>query len=481
MFSNRFKEIDIYIKMNEYQEFIDEKCKVASENVKELANYSYISNGLYFEYFVGYEIAALLGYKSPKDTVSNNVSKCNQLVFRDYPGVKVPELDPRTILISRDGAVEILLKTKKYISPDVLHILESFGIDTTNRKCLTKEQQTLSALTNVFKTEKFEDQFKVGNYYLDLYFPEYKIVIECYENGHTDRKPYDERVRMDYVNEALGLTDYNWIRYNPDEKNFDISKVMGQIYIKIGLQKQNLEIENSESRLNELIEENNKIRTIYHPEITSLPAPELYKHPSEKSVNQYTLDGKFVKTYKSITIASQETEITDTNISTVCTGNSNQKTAGKYLWRYNTGDTNDIKPFFHESIKAVAQYSLEGDLIKIYKSIAFASRELDIFQGRAEISKACNGILASSNNFMWRFVNGDDVIEKIDPYRIQVKGKKEQVIEMYKDGILIDSFYNVYEASNKTNKSRSLINRCISGKLVDRTGYTWVNKNLISS
>ena len=29
---------------------------------KELANYSYISNGLYFEYFVGYEIASLLGF-----------------------------------------------------------------------------------------------------------------------------------------------------------------------------------------------------------------------------------------------------------------------------------------------------------------------------------------------------------------------------------------------------------------------------------
>jgi very-short-patch-repair endonuclease len=460
----------------ENQEFEFEHVFIRDSDTdkKELVNYSYISNGLYFEYFVGYEIAALLGYKNPARTISDTVSKCNQLVFRDYPGVKVPELDPRTILITRDGAVEILLKTKKRISPDVLHILKSFGIDTTNRKCLTKEQQTLSALTNVFKTEKFEDQFKVGKYYLDLYFPEYKIVIECDENGHTDRKPYDERVRMDYVNEALGLTDYNWIRYNPDEKDFDISKVMGQIYIKIGLQKQNLEIENSES---ELIEENNKIQKIYHPLITSLPAPEIYKHPCEKSINQYTLDGKFVKSYKSVTTASRETGIADTNISMVCTGNSNQKTAGKYLWKYNTGDTNDIKPFFHESIKAVAQYSLDGDLIKVYKSIASASRELNIFQGRAEISRACNGILASSNNFMWRFVNGD-VVEKIDPYRIQVKGTKEQVIEMYKDGILIDSFYNVFEASIKTNKSRSLISRCISGKLVDRTGYTWINKNL---
>ena len=90
------------------------------------------------------------------------MSKCNQLEFRDLPDeIKKPQLDPRVILINRDGAIEILIKTRKRISPDVLHILKRFGIDTTNRKCLTKEQQTLSALTNAFKTEKFEDQFKV--------------------------------------------------------------------------------------------------------------------------------------------------------------------------------------------------------------------------------------------------------------------------------------------------------------------------------
>jgi very-short-patch-repair endonuclease len=204
---------------------------------KELANYSYISNGLYFEYFVGYEIASLLGYKNTRDVIIKNISKCNRLEFRDFPGVKEPELDPRTILITRDGAIEILIKTRKRISPDILHILKNFGIVTTNRKCLTKEQQTLSALTNSFKTEKFEDQFKVGRYYLDLYFPEYKIVVECDENGHADRKPYKERERMDFVNEKLGLTDDNWIRYNPDEKDFDISKVIGKIYTRINLLK----------------------------------------------------------------------------------------------------------------------------------------------------------------------------------------------------------------------------------------------------
>ena len=198
----------------------------------ELTTYSYINNGFCFEYFVGYEIVSLLGYKNLSQTIKN-VSKSNQLSFNDYPGAKYPELDPRTILITRDGVIEILLKTRKRISPDVLHILKKFQIETTNKKCLTKEQQTLSAITNAFKTEKFEDQYKVDNYYLDLYFTDYKIIVECDENGHTDRKPYDEEKRVVYVNEKLEVDDTHWIRYNPDEHDFDISKVIGRIYRKM--------------------------------------------------------------------------------------------------------------------------------------------------------------------------------------------------------------------------------------------------------
>ena len=212
----------------------DDECNkdVCDKEIK-LTTYSYINNGYFYEYFIGYEITALLGYKSPKDAITNNVSKSNQLIFRDYPGVKIPELDPRTILINRNAVVEILLKTRKRISPVVLHLLKSFGIETTNKKCLTKEQQTLSHIANVFKTEKFEDQFKVGPYYLDMYFTEYKIAIEADENGHKDRKPGDERDRMDFVNFELNITDENWIRYNPDEYDFDIMKVIGRVHRKI--------------------------------------------------------------------------------------------------------------------------------------------------------------------------------------------------------------------------------------------------------
>jgi transposase/very-short-patch-repair endonuclease len=161
------------------------------------------------------------------------VSKSNQLEFKNFPGVKEPKLDHKTILINRDGAIELLIKTRKRISSDVLYILKTFGIETTNRKCLTKEQQTLSAIANAFKTEKIQDQYKVDIYYLDLYFSEYKIVVECDENNHRDRRHCDERLRMDFVNETLNIDDTHWIRYNPDEYDFDISKVIGKIYIKI--------------------------------------------------------------------------------------------------------------------------------------------------------------------------------------------------------------------------------------------------------
>ena len=184
-------------------------------------------------YFVGYEITTLLGYKDTNRVIRNNVSKCNQLTFKKFQGDKNPKLDARTILLLSEGVAELLIKTRKRITPDVLQLFKEFGIETTNKKCLTKEQQTLSHIATAFKTEKFEDQYKVGKYYLDMYFNEYNMVIECDELGHNDRKPGDERERMDFVNNELGITDLNWIRYNPDEYDFDIIKVIGRIRRKI--------------------------------------------------------------------------------------------------------------------------------------------------------------------------------------------------------------------------------------------------------
>ena len=56
---------------------------------------------------------------------------------------------------------------------------------------------------------------------------------------------------MDYANKKLDIDDSHWIRYNPDEQDFDISKVIGQIYRRIDAIKQ-------DKYLKLLEEENNK-------------------------------------------------------------------------------------------------------------------------------------------------------------------------------------------------------------------------------
>ena len=114
---------------NDDFEIIIEESSDEENNKKELTTYSYINSGYCFEYFIGYEIASLLGYKNTRDVIKNNISLCNKLEFKDFPGVKEPKLNSNIILINRDGAIEILIKTRKRLTPDILHILKEFGID----------------------------------------------------------------------------------------------------------------------------------------------------------------------------------------------------------------------------------------------------------------------------------------------------------------------------------------------------------------
>ena len=51
--------------------------------------------------------------------------------------------------------------------------------------------------------------------------------------------------------------------------------------------------------------------------------------------------------------------------------------------------------------KAVGQYSKEGTLIKVFNTIADASRELKI--PTTNISKCCKGLRKSAGNFVWKY------------------------------------------------------------------------------
>jgi very-short-patch-repair endonuclease len=469
----------------------DSDTDIASEIMsekKELVSYSYISNGLYFEYFVGYEIASLLGYKNTRDVIIKNVSKCNRLEFRDYPGIKEPELDPRTVLITRDGAIEILIKTRKRISPDVLHLLKSFGIVTTNRKTLTKEQQTLSALTNAFKTEKFEDQFKVGRYYLDLYFPDYKIVVECDENGHADRKPYKERERMDYVNKELELTDDNWVRFNPDAEDFDISKVIGQIYTRINLFKsvqiQDL-LERHESQpapATELIphrkcDKCGVVKVLNNDNFKNsgfgytLSCIDCLREINTKSVFQYDMNGNYITKFPSIIEASKSTGLFTSQIGGLC--NKKMNSVKGFVFRFASEhiEGEKIEPIKNNLVKkTVAKYDRDGKYIETYESATEAARQVN--GSKEAIVNACKKSFLS-HGFLWRYLEDRNNTEDIKGYVYVPNKKYMRHVEVYENDKLYKSFTSITEAAKEMKLNVSMCRKFLYGKKNDPKGYVW--------
>jgi len=109
------------------------------------------------------------------------------------------------------------------------YIIENAEMKIVNPIAMCIENQTIGFIQNCFKgSVKSVRQHIIGNYRIDLYFPKYKLVIECDENNHNDRDEYYEKQREEYI---LSLGN-KIIRYNPNDNSFDLSNVLQKI-IKI--------------------------------------------------------------------------------------------------------------------------------------------------------------------------------------------------------------------------------------------------------
>ena len=52
---------------------------------------------------------------------------------------------------------------------------------------ITKEDSVILKIMKVFAKEKMKLQHSVLNYYIDVYFPKYRLAVEIDEKGHLDR------------------------------------------------------------------------------------------------------------------------------------------------------------------------------------------------------------------------------------------------------------------------------------------------------
>jgi len=88
------------------------------------------------------------------------------------------------------------------------------------------ENQTIGFIENAYNSIlNVIRQHYIGKYRVDLFIVDHKLVIECDENGHTDRDAVNERIREEFIIS----TGHKMIRYNPNESSFDLSNVLRKI------------------------------------------------------------------------------------------------------------------------------------------------------------------------------------------------------------------------------------------------------------
>ena len=88
------------------------------------------------------------------------------------------------------------------------------------------ETQTIGFIENSFSDAlNLKRQKKIGTYYIDLYFEDYNLAIECDENDHKDRNiTYEQNRELFLLEKNITI-----IRYDPNHKNFDLSYVLRKI------------------------------------------------------------------------------------------------------------------------------------------------------------------------------------------------------------------------------------------------------------
>lgn len=132
-----------------------------------------------------------------------------------------------------------------------------------------------------------------------------------------------------------------------------------------------------------------------------------------------------------------------------------------------------IRKHFDSIKKPILQYNLEGDFIKEWESAVDAAKELNL--NHSNITQVCNGNRNKCGGFMWRY-DGGDVSLKIDKYIELIKHKGSRVIQLNKDGELINEFKSVSEASKLTNIKITSISNCLKNRSKTSGGFIWKYK-----
>ena len=124
----------------------------------------------------------------------------------------------------RNDLVERKIKSCRKSSKRFLELKKKLGLEPDVVTC--DEQDIISALQVAFEGETILTQHCIKNKRIDAYFSKYKLGIEVDEYNHEGRNSNYEKSRQLMI-ESHGITI---IRTNPDAADFDMNRLINQIY-----------------------------------------------------------------------------------------------------------------------------------------------------------------------------------------------------------------------------------------------------------
>ena len=133
-----------------------------------------------------------------------------------------------TTFITYNGLLKVLTKSRKR---SVYEFANAIGINIKAISFACIEASSIDHIFKTFKGEEMIEQHNIDDYVLDLYFPKYRLVVECDESCHNSTININkDRIREETIKSRLNCT---FIRYKPYDKNFNVFVLLNEIFTHI--------------------------------------------------------------------------------------------------------------------------------------------------------------------------------------------------------------------------------------------------------
>lgn len=178
-----------------------------------------------------------------------------------------------------------------------------------------------------------------------------------------------------------------------------------------------------------------------------------YISGTAKMVDQYTLDGEFVKTYNSVSEAARQVGCGSSGINQCCLGHTKQVSG--FFWRFHDEPLNKYETDGYIIVRQVDKYTIDGRFVQTYENEHEAAKEIAETQNKYLdtvarcICRCCSGQEKIAYSFVFRF-HGDD----FDKY--STHSTEYSAVNMYTmDNVFEKQFRTMKEAAQYLGKSNT--------------------------